>query len=384
MNDKPVKIFVDAHILDKGYHGTHTFVKELYTELLGRYPWLDIYFGTYDPTLLRSIFPTAAADHILPYKKGRPTFVRFLLDIPAYIRSYRFDYAHFQYIGVQWPTSCVSIVTLHDVLYKDYPDSFPVAYRLIRKVLFGNSIRKADIKTTVSLYSRERISLHYRIPGEEIHVIPNSMDGSLEGNMLSREDAAARIRAKYGVENFMLYVSRMEPRKNHLLLLETYLSLELYKKGIPLVFIGEASIRIPGLERLMKGMSPEQRSAVHWIRQVSPEDLSAFYRSCRLFIYPSKAEGFGIPPLEAAICRAPVLCSRETAMESYGFFDPYTFDPGSAVELEQKLMEMILRPPGAEFLDTVYEKVVRLYSREKSAAAFYSLISQREQVWDYA
>lgn len=384
MNDKPVKIFVDAHILDKGYHGTHTFVKELYTGLLDRYPWLDIYFGTYDPALLRTIFPMAAADHILPYKKGRPTFVRFLTDIPAYIRSYRFDYAHFQYIGVQWPTSCVSIVTLHDVLYKDYPDSFPVAYRLIRKVLFGNSIRKADIKTTVSLYSRERISLHYRIPGEEIHVIPNSVDGSLEGNMLSREAAAARIRAKYGVENFMLYVSRVEPRKNHLLLLETYLSLELYKKGIPLVFIGEASIRIPGLEKLMKRMSPEQRGSLHWIRQVSPEDLSAFYRSCRLFIYPSKAEGFGIPPLEAAICRAPVLCSRETAMESYGFFDPYTFDPGSAAELEQKLMEMILRPPGAEFLDTVYEKVVRLYSREKSAAAFYSLISQREEVWDYA
>jgi glycosyltransferase involved in cell wall biosynthesis len=383
MNDKPVKIFVDAHILDKGYHGTHTFVRELYTELLSRYPWLDIYFGTYDPALLRAAFPMVAADHILPYKKGRPGFLRFFLDIPTYIRSYRFDYAHFQYMGVQWPTSCVSIVTLHDVLYKDYPDSFPFAYRLIRKVLFGNSIRKADIKTTVSLYSRERISLHYRIPGEEIHVIPNSVDVSLLGSTLSKEEAAARIRAKYGLENFILYVSRVEPRKNHLLLLEKYLSLELYKKGIPLVFIGEQSIRIPGLDKLMRSLKPEQQEALHWIRQVDPEDLSAFYKSCRLFIYPSKAEGFGIPPLEAAICRAPVLCSRETAMESYGFFDPYTFDPGVPGELESKLREMILRPPGEDFLNTVYEKVIRLYSRERSAAAFYSLISQREQVWDY-
>jgi glycosyltransferase involved in cell wall biosynthesis len=383
MNDKPVKIFVDAHILDKGYHGTHTFVRELYTELLGRYPWLDIYFGTYEPQMVKAVFPQVDGSHILPYKKGRPTFLRFLFDIPAYIRTYRFDYAHFQYMGVQWPTSCVSIVTTHDVLYNDYPDSFPVSYRLIRKLLFGNSIRKADIKTTVSLYSRDRIALHYRIPGEEIHVIPNAVDGKLLGSSLSKSEAAARISGKYGLKNFILYVSRIEPRKNHLLLLEKYLSLELHKKGIPLVFIGDQSIRIPALDRLMRGLSPEQRGAVHWIRQVDQEDLSAFYRSCRLFIYPSKAEGFGIPPLEAAICRAPVLCSRAPAMASYGFFNPYTFDPDSEAELGEKLMEMILRPPGADFLDIVHEKVSRLYSRERSAAAFYSLIRQREQVWDY-
>lgn len=381
MSDKSVKIFVDGHILDKGYHGTHTFVRELYTELLVRYPWLDIYFGTYDPALLRTIFPTVEADHLLPYKKGRPTWLRFFLDIPAYIRSYRFDYAHFQYMGVQWPTSCASIVTLHDVLYNDYPDSFPMAYRFIRKILFGHSIRKADIKTTVSSYSRDRISLHYGIPEGEIHVIPNSVDAT---SSLTKGEAVARIKERYGIEDFILYVSRIEPRKNHVLLLEKYLSLELYKKSIPLVFIGEPSIRIPELDKLMGRLTAEQRASLYWIHQVEPEDLFAFYKSCRLFVYPSKAEGFGIPPLEAAICKVPVLCSRETAMESYGFFDPYTFDPGRNGDLEEKLADMLARPPGAEFLNTVYEKVTRLYSREKSAAAFYSLISQREQAWDYA
>jgi len=382
MKDKRTKIFVDAHILDKGYHGTHTFVRELYTELLEGYPDLDIYFGTYDTALVQSIFPQVEASHLLPYKKRRPVVLRFLLDIPAYIRQYKFDFAHYQYLSVQWPNSCISIVTLHDVLYNDYPDDFPFAYRMIRKTLFGNSIRRAGIKTTVSGYSKDRISLHYRIPGKDIHIIPNAVAIGAECSPLSREAAVDHISEKYGIENFLLYVSRIEPRKNHLLLLETYFSLELYKEGIPIVFIGMESIRIPGMDKLLRSLTPEQRMAFHWFRQVSPEDLAAFYTACRLFVYPSRAEGFGIPPLEAAMYKAPVLCSRQTAMESYHFFDPYTFDSSSGPELSAKLLEMIRKPPDTDFLNSVSEKVMRLYSRENCAQAFYSLIRKKEQVWD--
>jgi len=136
------------------------------------------------------------------------------------------------------------------------------------------------------------------------------------------------------------------------------------------------------MDKLLRSLTPEQRMAFHWFRQVSPEDLAAFYTACRLFVYPSRAEGFGIPPLEAAMYKAPVLCSRQTAMESYHFFDPYTFDSSSGPELSAKLLEMIRKPPDTDFLNSVSEKVMRLYSRENCAQAFYSLIRKKEQVWD--
>jgi glycosyltransferase involved in cell wall biosynthesis len=117
---------------------------------------------------------------------------------------------------------------------------------------------------------------------------------------------------------------------------------------------------------------------VHWFQKVDQEDLAAFYTACRLFIYPSRAEGFGIPPLEAALCLAPVLCSRSSAMSNYHFFEPYTFDPGRGEELEEKLLDMIQHPPGPGFLQKVSEQVTQSYSRLESARIFHSLIQQRQ------
>jgi glycosyltransferase involved in cell wall biosynthesis len=371
---RPLTIFVDAHSLDKGFHGTHSFLRELYGALLGEYGGLDIYFGTYDPDKIREIFPGVDDAHILPYRRRWPSFVRFLYDIPRYIHRYKFDYAHFQYVGVPWRTATRSIVTLHDVLYEDYPDDFPRFYRVARKVLFADSLQRADIKTTVSAYSRGRIANHYQVPEEQIHIIPNAVDNPLWENFPSREAAKTRIRQTFGVEDFILYVSRVEPRKNHLLLLDTYFALHLHQQGIPLVLIGTESLKVPGLKERLEALTPAESRWVYWFDQVGPKDLVAFYRSCRLFIYPSRAEGFGIPPLEAALCGAPVLCSRGTAMEGYHFFDPYTFDPSCGSELSDKLQDMILRPPGADFLHQVAQQVKHLYSRAESARVFYSII----------
>lgn len=378
MNAARKTIFVDAHSLDKGYQGTHTFLRELYRELLSRYPDLDIYFGTYDPVSIQRIFPALASDHILVYRAWRPQVLRFLYDIPRFLWRYRFDYAHFQYLGVPWRTRTRSIVTLHDVLYEDYPKDFPTLYRLSRKWLFAGSLHRADIKTTVSRYSRARIAEHYHVPQSEIHIIPNGIGPG----PLRKPDAVHHIRDAYGVEGFLLYVSRIEPRKNHLLLLDAYLELQLYRKRIPLVLIGAESIRVPDLRDRLDGLSAEERRWIHRIDNVGPEDLSAFYSACRVFIYPSRAEGFGIPPLEAALCEAPVLCSRGTAMEDYRFFDPFTFDPSDREELKDKLLEMIQSPPGADFLKQVSEKVTHLYSRAASARAFYTIIQQNSLAWN--
>jgi glycosyltransferase involved in cell wall biosynthesis len=344
---------------------------------------LDIYFGTYNPGLIKSVFPGVDDTRILAYKRIRPFFFRFLYDIPRYIRKYRFDYAHFQYLGVPWRTHTRSIVTLHDVLYEDYPGDFPPLYRLVRKRLFRGSLQRADIKTTVSDYSKGRIAEHYHVPEQEIHVIPNAVDGRLGMTFSTRGEAVDRIRRTFGVENFILCVSRVEPRKNHLLLLDAYFALGLHREGIPLVLIGTESIKVPGLKECLDSRSPWERSSVHWLNNVGQEDLTAFYTACRVFIYPSRAEGFGIPPLEAALCKAPVLCSRGTAMEGFRFFDPYMFDPSSGGELKDKLLDIIQYPPGADFLGQVSDQVTRLYSRAESARAFYSIIQQNNLAWNY-
>ncbi len=374
MRDRRLTLFVDAHVFDREFQGAQTFLRELYTQLMADHPELDIYFGARNVQHIQAVFPQLPPSHILPYQKTSAGLLRYIFDIPGYIRQYRFDYAHFQYISPRNTADCRYIVTLHDVLFNDFKTAFSPFFRLSRDLLFGRSIKQAQIKTTVSAYSRQRICSHYNIPAQHLHVIPNGTSDGFSEQQSSRQDAADLIYEKFGISNYILYVSRIEPRKNQLLLLQKYLRLRLYRRGIALVFIGKESVQVPALTQLIAGLNSEQKHYFHWLPQVTQADLAAFYRACRLFVYPSRAEGFGIPPLEAAACQAPVLCSSATAMEDFSFFAPYTFNPDNEIEFEQKLSDIIDAPPDDTFTQSVAQHIHKHYNWKHSSELFYSLL----------
>ena len=374
---KNISLFVDGHSFDKEFQGTHGFIKGLYAALSKKYSNLEIYAGAHNVETLQKELPFIPAKNILQYKKHRTGSLRLLSDIPALIRKYKFDFAHFQYTSPAPHSQCRYIVTLHDILFNDFPKDFPFIYRLTRNFIFRKSFQQATIKTTVSEYSRQRISKHYQIPAEEINVIPSGPVTTF-GTNYSKCEAAEKINKKYGIQNFILYVSRIEPRKNQQLLLKTFLDLQLYKQGLSLVFIGKNSIDTISFQQLRKSTSDEQVKNIHWLEQVSTEDIEAFYRGCRLFVYASKAEGFGLPPLEAAVCKVPVLCSSSTAMKDYSFFDPYRFNPADEKDFENKLTAMLHTPPDASYLDKLALCTLEKYSWEKTAEKFYQLLTAKQ------
>jgi glycosyltransferase involved in cell wall biosynthesis len=378
--DGKIKLFVDAHVFDKEFQGTQTFIRGLYRSLLEKYSAeLEIYFGVNDVDKFSSNFPFVSSSRILGYKKNNSNFLRLFTDVPNYIRKYQFDFAHFQNISLQKKSQCKTIITLHDIIFNDLPDDFPFIYRNARNILFRRSMNRAAVKTSVSTYSRDRISHRYKILPEDIHVVPNGADYASFNSGLSKKEASSAIKEKFGIENFILCVSRIEPRKNHLLLLEKYLKLELFKKNIPLVFVGKSSIDVSHLNKRINELTEEQKKMFHWYEQVSQENLVRLYKACKLFVYPSKAEGFGIPPLEAIVCGAPVLCSNVSAMKDYNFFEPYTFDPGDEKDLEKKLNDTIHDLPDEEFIKNAAREVLNNYSWQRSADIFYKLLNSNNQ-----
>ena len=199
------------------------------------------------------------------------------------------------------------------------------------------------------------------------------------GSDAAKEKAQQCVKEKYGIENFILNVSRIEPRKNHLLLLNTFLELKLYNQGIALVFIGKRSIKTPALEAKVRSLTDKERKYFHWIEQVDQQELELFYRASRLFVYPSKAEGFGIPPLEAAVFQTSVLCSNATAMKDFTFFEPFSFDPENNIEFKKELKAMIHTPSSPAQLHSIAEEVMEKYSWQKSAATLYKLLKENHK-----
>jgi glycosyltransferase involved in cell wall biosynthesis len=309
---KKIRLLVDCHYFETFYSGVTTYIKGIYNELVNCDD-LEIYLASTTTEKLAKDFPGGRFRYI----KLNSGFhlKRTLYEIPKLIQKYGIEYAHFQYT-VPILKRCKYLVTIHDILFEDYPDFFPLAYRIPRSILFRLSAQKADIVFTVSEYSRKQISTHYGIPYETILVTPNGVC----------DDRICQEGAKNKGEQYILYVSRLEPRKNHKTLIEAFIELKLYEQ-YRLVMIGRQSIKDKDLYRYIKNLNGQVRGKIQHIDNVTDKKLKEYYRNASLFVYPSIAEGFGIPPLEAIMSNTKVICSNATAMSDYGFMKGYQFAP---------------------------------------------------------
>ena len=208
----------------------------------------------------------------------------------------------------------------------------------MKNILFSYSAKKADYLLTVSEYSRDRIKEYYHLKDKNILITPNGV-GKEYFLTYDKEEAINYIDNKYRIKNFILYISRIEPRKNQQGLLKSFLELD--DPNTQLVFIGVKSINNKEFNNVLDNLKPEQKSRIHILQDISNSDLLYFYRAAKVFVYPTFAEGFGIPPLEAAALKIPVLCSNKTAMKDFDFFSPYFIDISNINEFNNRLNHLL-------------------------------------------
>lgn len=325
-----IKLLVDAHVFDGAHQGTSTYLKGLYNALVNDSDF-EITLLANDLESLRIHFPHKNFRFI--QLKSTSKWMRLAKEIPAIIRKNHFDFAHFQYI-TPFKKECLYINTIHDLLFIDHPQYFPFSYRIIKYITFRLSALNSDVICTVSEYSKRAISKHFKIKNEDIVVTPNAIDL----NQYEYSD----VKAKYNLNKYLLFVSRFEPRKNHLMLLRSFIELRLYELDYKLVFIGKAKdVNTVEYNLYFKNLNSEQKKSILQLENISPAELNSFYQSTDLFVYPSFAEGFGIPPLEAAVLNCKVLCSNQTALKDFEFFGKYLFNPDDINELKSKIISTL-------------------------------------------
>ena len=365
-----IRLFVDAHVFDEQYQGSRTFIKEIYA-ILAQKKDIDLFLGAYDIENLKKNFRDSENISFVKYKTTS-AIARLAYEIPSIINRYKIQYAHFQYIAPPIK-NCKFIVTVHDVIFSEYPNEFSVFYRLSKKFLYKTSASRADIVTTVSAYSKNSIEKYLRINPKNIFIIPNGVNVKFF-ETYDKQIAKKYIKARYGFEKFILFISRIEPRKNHVLLLKAYLQLKLYSKGYWLVLLGTRSMRSPEFDRMMNELPQKIGQYIFIKNDIGDEDLLEFYRAATAFVYPSKAEGFGIPPLEAAALKIPVLCSHSSAMNEYSFFGENHIDPLDYDVFKNKLQEVIDGSPDEDHQNNLSELIRKDYSWIQSAEKLYKVI----------
>lgn len=329
-----MKLLVDAHCFDYATsEGINTYIKGLYGALTRIASDIDFYFAAQKIDKVELLFGHVANVHYIQLTATNK-IKRLLTEFPCIIQRYGIDYAHFQYTS-PLIKNCKTIITLHDILFKDYPQMFPLGYRLTKGILFGLSARRADLLFTVSDYSRSRIALHYGIDKNKIYVTPNAV--SEDFFHIDANQAHAFVKRK-GVRKYILYVSRIEPRKNQIALLRAFHDLRLVEKGYDLVFIGRKTLPVPDFDELLASLPKEEKQHIHIYNQVSYEELKLWYKAASLFVYPALAEGFGIPPIEAGAAGVPCVCSNLTAMSDFTFFENNLVDVTNSETLKSAIV----------------------------------------------
>lgn len=327
---KKIKIFVDGHVFDGFHQGTVTYIKGIYNELV-TYANFEISIASNNLENLKKQFTHPDFKFIKLENTG--SIKRLLFEIPKILEKQKFDFAHFQYIcPIQ--KKCKYIVTIHDLLFIDFPQFFSLKERIKYNTFFYLSSLKADLVCTVSDYSYEAIIKNYKISTEKLIITHNGIDSPELYDLVN-------IKEKYSLKKYILYVSRIEPRKNHISLIKAFIDLKLIEKGYSLVCIGKNQVRVPELESYLQNLDTSLRRQILFLENIPRNELSSFLSQADLFVYPSYAEGFGIPPLEAAMHSCKVISSRNTAMSEYDFFGKYLFDPGDISDLKSKLLDAL-------------------------------------------
>jgi len=216
--------------------------------------------------------------------------------------------------------ACPLVVTLHDLIVQTYYEvkSLPIRQQLFYRWNVRRAVR-ADVVITVSGSSRRDIIRETDLPSERITVIHNAVE-------FDRNDDQEPI-GRLGIQwPYILYAGSFEPRKNLAGAVRAYA--QLVSKGVPhhlVAIVERTSGHMTAATRVIGEFGLEGR--VHLVHSLSESDLRALYTHAATLFFPSFAEGFGYPPVQAAACGVPVVASdlevlREVLGDAALFVDP--------------------------------------------------------------
>ncbi len=210
------------------------------------------------------------------------------------------------------------IVTVHDIIpYMTRDDPEQKSYRrfIDRWVdsLAMKNLRYSDRIITISDYTRLMLIENLNIPPEKIRVILLGLDL----DVFKPSEVSQEFKVRYHIDprnKYILYVGSELPRKNLNRLLEAFATVKRTNPNTRFIKIGSPD-QVRNFRKLQDQiLKLNLENEVILVNHVPRNELISFYNLADVFVFPSLYEGFGIPPLEAMACGAPVICSNAASL----------------------------------------------------------------------
>ena len=259
------------------------------------------------------------------------------IGLPLYLRQHSFDIFHGTNYEVPLWNRQRNVLSIHDLsllLHPEYHES-----RVIRRARYRLPvmIRSAATLVADSENIKQEILEHLKLKPARVVVVPLAARDIFHP---VERPSTIPILERLGVnQDFVLTVGTMEPRKNLLTLAHALDQIHRTTSvQLQLVIAGKEGWLMEKFWEFLETSGIGER--VRLVGYTSDEDLRALYSSCRLFVYPSLYEGFGLPPLEAMACGAPVITSRIPAIVETVGDAAVLIDPHSVEELATSIVQV--------------------------------------------
>ncbi len=205
------------------------------------------------------------------------------------------------------------------------------------------SLKKAQWLFAISDSARHEAICALDFNARNIFNISGACDTSFQ--ILNLSDAEKReVYRKAGITRpFVMYTGGADERKNLHRLIHAYAVLpKSIRESYQLVLIGkmpEGSINNLMLTAMENGLAHDEVIIPGYVED---SDLVKLYNSCSLFVFPSLHEGFGIPPLEAMLCGAPVIAANVSSLPEVIGWEDALFDPCDVKAISKKITDALI------------------------------------------
>ncbi len=337
-----MKVGIDAHSAERDGTGNCTYIRGLLLGLsqIDKENQYILYAININHPFYKNL-ENSENFRIKPLKYKRPIF-RIPISLAKESFVDKLDILHIQYNAPPVHRGKL-ILTIHDLAYIHFPEAFDRFQRYRLKILVPLNAKKAKRIICGSHYSKKDISEFCKVDEAKIEVIPYGVNSSCK-TFESESKKRKEILAKYGIkEKFIFSLGRLNERKNLSSLISAYKYLrDAGKMDISLVIGGNKDFLFEKI--LMEIKNSGYENDIILTGYIDDKDLPVIFSSAELFVYPSLFEGFGLPPLEAMICKCPVIASNVSSIPEVVGNAGILVDPNNVDEISRAIYRVTSNP----------------------------------------